>query len=123
MSDFNPVTLLFIAYESLGMWLWVLPAAGLVLLAGVATGIGKLRRAGRPARRPLTAALVMGTIATVVFTLLAPVWTQARPDALGAPVDWLFAVLVALVPAALIAMAVFSMAARKCASRAAAGPA
>ncbi len=121
MSDFNPVTLFFIAWETFGVWLLAPVVLGLVLLAGVVTGIGKLRRVGRPARRPLRAALAMGTLATVIFTLLVPKWTLAGIDALAGPVDWLFAVLIALVPSVLIAMAVFSVASRKCAARAVAG--
>lgn len=42
-------------------------------------------------------------IGDLVFTLLAPKWTLAGIDALAGPVDWFFAILIALVPAVLIA--------------------
>lgn len=117
MSDFNPVTLFHITSESFGIWLWVVLAAGLLLIAGVVTGFARLRRAGRSPRRPLTAALIVLAVATTVFTLLMPRWTLAGLDAMAAPVDWFIAILLALVPASLMSMAAFSVASRKCASR------
>lgn len=118
MSEFNPVTLYFILHEAMGGWLWLLLALALLLLFGIVSGLQRLRHAGRSARRPLTAALAMGLAATVVFTFLVPVWSLAEIGALGAPVDYVFAVLLALVPAGIIASAVFSMAAHRCAGRA-----
>lgn len=111
MSDFNPVTLFFILSESMRIWLWALVALALLLLAGIAVGIVRLRRTGRPARRALTAGLLTGLATTVVFTFLVPVWTLAGPGVLGAPVDFLFAVLLALVPGAAVGSAVFAGAA------------
>jgi peptidoglycan/LPS O-acetylase OafA/YrhL len=98
MSDFNPVTLFFILSESLGIWLWAFLALALLLLAGIAAGVARLRRSDQPARRALKAAVLAGLATTIVFAFLVPVWTLAGPGALGAPIDILFAVLFALVP-------------------------
>ena len=108
MSDFNPVTLFFILSESLGIWLWALVALAVVLLVGIAAGVVRLRRTDQPARRALMAAFLSGLAATVVFAFLVPVWTLAGPGALGAPVDVLFAVLLALVPGIAAGSAVFA---------------
>jgi len=35
MSDFDPVTLFFIASESFGAWLWLLLGLAIALLAGI----------------------------------------------------------------------------------------
>ncbi|MCK9550867.1 DUF5368 family protein [Aquamicrobium sp.] len=109
MNDFNPVTLFFILSESIGAWLWVLVALAAVLLAGILAGIMKLRSTGMPARRPLVTALLTGLVTTVVFTFLVPIWTLAGPGALGAPIDILFAVLIALIPGGVAAAAVFAI--------------
>ena len=119
MSDFNPVTLFFILSESMGGWLWALVALAVLLLAGIVAGIIKLRRTNQPARRMLIAALLAGLATTVVFAFLVPAWTLAGPGALGAPVDILFAVLLALVPGAAVGAAVFAGMALGCAGRAA----
>lgn len=118
MSDFNPTTIYFILAESMGFWLWALLALALVLLAGIVTGIVKLRGAGRPARRPLTAALVTGLLTTVAFTFLVPSWTLTGPGALTGPIDYAFAFLFALMPGGIVGSAVFFLAAMKCAGRA-----
>jgi len=118
MSDFNPVTLFFILSESVGVWLWVLVALAFILLAGIVSGGVKLRKAGRPARRPLTAAIVAGLIVTAIFAFLVPVWTLAGPEALAASVDYAAAILLALVPGASAGALVFFLAASKCAARA-----
>ena len=120
MNDFNPITLFVVAQEVLGLWLWLLVAAGVLVLAGIVTGVLRLRRARRPARRPLMAALVMGLVATAVAFFLVPRWSMADLAALNAPVDYTIALLIALIPGGLIGGAVFSMASRRCASRAAA---
>ena len=87
MSDFNPVTLFFILSESMGGWLWLLLVAAVLLLGGIAFGLGRLRRAGRPAKRPLMAAAIVGTVATIVFTFLMPAWTLAGIDAFASALD------------------------------------
>ena len=109
MSDFNPVTLFFILSESLGGWLWVLVPLVLLLLAAIVASVRKLRNNGTPARRPLVTALLAGLATTVVFTFLVPVWTLAGPGALGAPIDILFAVLIALIPGGAVAAALFAI--------------
>ena len=117
MSDFNPVTLFFILSESLGGLLWLLVAAALVLLGGIVFGLSRLRRVGRPARRPLMAAAIVGTVATIVFTFLLPRWTLTDTGAFASALDVAFAVLLALVPGVMIASLVFTMASLRCASR------
>lgn len=117
MSDFDPVTLFFIARESLGVWLWLLLGLAVVLLAGIAGGVLKLRRAGRPATRPLMAALIVGAVATLAATFAVPGWTLAGPGALGSAIDYAFAILFALVPGASIGALVFMLAASRCARR------
>lgn len=119
MSDFNPITLFFILYESLGSWLWLLLGLAAVLLAGIVSGFVKLRRAGRSASRPILAAIVAGLITAAALTPVVPVWTLADPSALSAPVDYAIAFVFALVPGAVVASLVFMLSARRRASRAA----
>ena len=118
MSDFNPVTLFFILSESLGSFLWLLLGAAALLLCGIVFGLIRLRRAGRPAKRPLMAAAIVGTVATIVFTFLMPAWTLAGIDAFASALDVAIAVLLALIPGIMIAALVFTMASLRCASRA-----
>lgn len=117
MSDFNPVTLFFILREGMGGWLWLLPAAALLLPGFVGFGISRLRLAGRSARRPATAAAIAGLVATAIFTFLMPAWTLAGTDAFASGLDIAAAVLLALVPGATIASLVFTMASLRCAAR------
>lgn len=117
MSDFNPITLFFILYESMGNWLWALIALSLVLLVGIVVSSTKLRKALKPAKRPLAAAIVAGLAVTAIFTFLIPVWTLAGPGALVAPVDYAAAILLALVPGTSAGAFVFFLAASKCAAR------
>ena len=118
MSDFNPVTLYFILYEGMGAWLWALLALGLLLVAGIVFGVVRLRRARRPAKRPLMMAFAVGLAATIVFTFLVPVWTLAGPGALGTPVDYAASFLLALVPGATFGATAFFLAAMRCAAMA-----
>lgn len=117
MSDFNPVTLFFILSEGMGGWLWLLMAVALLLLGGIVFGLTRLRRAGRPARRPLMAATIVGTVATIVFTFIVPRWTLTDTGSFASVLDVAIAVLLALVPGAMIAALVFTMASLRCASR------
>ena len=119
MSDFDPVTIFYILYESMGIWLWVLMGLALALILGVISGFMKLRRAGRSASRSLAAAVVVGLIAAAALTFAVPLWTLADPSALSAPIDYAVAFLFALVPGATVASLVFMLAARRCAARAA----
>lgn len=118
MSDFNPVTLFFILSEAMGGFLWLLAVVALALLGGIAFGASRLRRAGRPAKRPLMAAAIVGLAATAIFTLLMPAWTLAGLDAFASALDVAGAILLALVPGAMIAAAVFTLASLRCAARA-----
>ncbi|MBN9581169.1 MAG: DUF5368 family protein [Afipia sp.] len=115
MSDFNPITLFFILYESMGVWLWLLLTLALVLFVGIVASALNLRRAGRPAKRPILAALIAGSIVTLAATFAVPVWTLADIGALSAAVDYIFAFLFALIPGAVIAALVFMLVARCCA--------
>lgn len=117
MSDFNPVTLFHIFYESVGLWLWPLLFLATLVLYAIVSGLRILRVAGRPATRPLIATVVVGLATAVVFTFLVPFWTHADPGSLSAPVDYVFAFLIALAPAGVVASLVFSLAARRCAAK------
>ena len=117
MSDFDPVTLFFILHESVGGWLWLLLALAGVLLVGIAGGVLKLRRASRPATRPVMAALIVGSLATLAATFAVPGWTLADLGALAAAIDYLFAILLALVPGAIAGALIFMLAANRCARR------
>lgn len=118
MDDFNPVTLFFILYESIGVWLFVLAAAALALLLGVVAAMVRLRRIGRPAGRPLAAALIGGLAVAILAFFLVPGWTLAGLDSLNGAVDYLFAALLALVPGAFAGALLFMLAARRCVARA-----
>lgn len=118
MSDFDPVAIFFILHESMGVWLWLLLGAALVLLAGIVMSVLRLRRAGRSVMRPIIAASVIGLIVAVAATFAVPGWTHADAGALSAAVDYVVAFLFALVPAAFVAALVFMLAARLCAARA-----
>lgn len=120
MSDFNPVALFFILYESAGAWFWPLLGLALVLAAGVIVSAWRLRRAGRPMKRPIAAALIIGLVAAAAATFAVPGWTLADVGALGAAVDYAFALLIALAPAAVVAALAFMLAAHRCARRKAA---
>lgn len=120
MSDFNPESLFFILYESIGLRLWLLLALAAVLLIGVVVSAFKLSRAGRSMKRPLLAALIAGLVVALAAAYVVPVWTLADVGALGAAIDHAFAFLIALVPGAIVAALIFMLAARRCASRGAA---
>jgi len=122
MADFNPVTLYFILYESLGAWLFALAGAAFLLLAGVIAMALRLRRADRPARRPVMAASAAAVLATAVFFFMVPGWTLSGIDALSGAVDILFATLLALVPGLAAGAIVFMLAAGRCAARGARRP-
>lgn len=117
MSDFNPMALFFILYESMNVWLWVSLGLALVLVVGIVASALRLYRVGRSMARPIVAALTAGLIAAAVATFLVPVWTLADIGALSAAVDYAFAFLFALVPGAVIAALVFMLAARRCTKR------
>ncbi len=60
MSDFNPVSMFFILYESAGIWLWLLLGLAILLLAGIFLTWRKLWRAGASLKRPALIALIVG---------------------------------------------------------------
>ncbi|HLS69565.1 MAG TPA: DUF5368 family protein [Kiloniellales bacterium] len=117
MSDFDPVTLYFILYESMGFWLWLLLSFALILLVGIVASVLKLRRAGRALRGPLLAALIVGLIVAVAATFTAPAWTLADISALTVPLDYIFAFLLGLIPGAIAAALAFILAAQVGAAR------
>lgn len=117
MADFDPVTLYFILYESLGAWLFALAGAAFLLLVGVIVRALRLRRADRPARKPVMAAIAAAVPATAVFFFMVPGWTLAGIDALSGAIDILFATLLALVPGIAAGAIVFMLAAGRCAAR------
>ncbi len=107
MSDFSPVTMFFILYESLGVWLWLLLGLALVLLTGTVASALKLRRVGAVMKRPLIAAAIIGVAVAVATTFVVPNWTLTDTGALSAPVDYIVAFLFALVPGAIVAALIF----------------
>ena len=54
---------------------------------------------------------------TLQQNLLVPAWTSTSAGALAAPVDYLFAVLFALVPGSMVGALVFFLAANRCAAK------
>lgn len=117
MSDFNPMALFFILYESMNVWLWVSLGLALVLVVGIVVSALKLYRVGRSMARPIVAALTAGLIAAAVATFLVPVWTLADIGALSGALDYAFAFLFALVPGTVAAALAFMLAARRCISQ------
>jgi hypothetical protein len=114
MSTFDPVTIFYILYETMGAWLWVLLATALALLAGILSAVVKFRRARCPAARPLWIAVAVGLIAAVGLTFAVPIWSLADPGALSGLVDYVVAFSIALVPGAIVAALVFIVVARRC---------
>lgn len=106
--------------QALQDWHWPLLLIALVLAVGVVSGTMRLRSARRSPKRPIVAAIVTGIVAAAIFFILVPGWTMATHDALNGPIDYIAAILIALVPGGGVAALVFSMASRRCASRAAA---
>lgn len=117
MQELDPIAMLSILMETLGMWFWVLLAVAVVLLLGVIGGAVRLRRARASLKRPIRATLIIGVLATLVAYFLIPRWSQADPGSFRGGIDYITAVLLALVPGAMTAALVFSLAARQCASR------
>lgn len=117
MAEFDPIALYAIVAESFGGWLWALIVAALVLLAGMVSGALRLRASGAGWRRPILVALVGGLIGTAVAFWFVPAWSLAERGSLSAPIDYLVALAIALLPGAMIAALLFSLAARLCARR------
>lgn len=117
MSDFNLVSLYFIAQASLGIWFWPLVVVMILLVLGVLSGWRALRRARRSAKRPLTASLLIWLVATIAVTLALPWWTGASIASYNSVLDVFLAVVMAAAVSFTLAMLVFSLAARKCAAK------
>lgn len=117
MSEFDSVSLFHILYESMGAWLWLLLAAALGLLVGIAASALRLRRAGRPTKRPLVAAMIVGLIVAFAATFAIPSWTLADVGALSSASDYAFAFLFALLPGAIVGAIVFIFVAGQCVAR------
>jgi hypothetical protein len=98
MSKFDPITLYFIIFESMGIWLWLLGCFAFVLLVGVFASALRLRRGGRSSGRSILTGAATGIATTIIAFFLIPSWTLAGIDALNGPIDYAVAFLLALVP-------------------------
>jgi len=116
MSDFNLVSLYFIAQASLGIWFWPLVVVMILLILGTLSGWRALRRAQRSAKRPLIASLLIWLAGTIVVTLALPWWTGAALSSYNSVLDIFLGVVIAAAVSFTLAMLVFSLAARKCAA-------
>lgn len=114
MNDFNPISLWFIAWETLSVWFWPVIIVALLLLLGVVAGFRALRRHGRSAGRPLAGAIIVALAATFVGTWAMPYLTHAAPSSLGSFLDWLTAFLLALAIGMAVFALAFSLMARRC---------
>ncbi|MGE4369524.1 MAG: hypothetical protein AB7E12_07575 [Burkholderiaceae bacterium] len=113
MSDFNPVSVFYIAWETLAAWFWPLLVAGVALFIGVMLGLRRLRKARRSATRPVVVALLWGLAATALGTLALPYLTHAPVGVLASLVDFLVAFLLALVLGAAVFAVAFTVAAHR----------
>jgi apolipoprotein N-acyltransferase len=117
MSDFNPLSIFYIASEMFGSWFWPLVVVALVLLYGVVSGFRRLRRRGLSAGGPLFGALVVGLVATVLAAWWVPSSTEASISALGGVIDYVMVIAMALAIGLGVFALVFSVMARKRASK------
>ncbi|MGJ3265354.1 MAG: DUF5368 family protein [Salinarimonas sp.] len=93
MKDFAPQTLLAIAQETFGIWLWV----GLFALAGLVVLYGFLVLARAPFRgAPRRWALGVGVLAAIAALALAPGLTGAGHGHVIASIDFVAMALIAL---------------------------
>ncbi|WP_029031551.1 DUF5368 family protein [Salinarimonas rosea] len=92
MKDFSPHTLLAIAQETFGTWLWV----GLLALAALVALYGFLVLARAPFRgAPRRGALALGVLAALAGVALAPWLTDAGHRHLVASIDLVAMALIA----------------------------
>lgn len=117
MSDFNPLSIFYIASEVFGAWFWPLVVVALVLLYGVVSGFRRLRRHGLSAGGAMFVALVVGLVATVFAAWWVPASTDASVSALGGFIDYLLVIAMALAIGLGVFALVFSVLARKRANR------
>ena len=113
MSDFNPLSLFYIASELFGTWFWPLVVIALALLYGVVSGFRHLRRRGLSAGAPLMGGLVVGFIATVLATWWVPQTTHANLSAFASLLDYLAVFAIAVGMGLGVFALVFSILARK----------
>ncbi|MBX3553102.1 MAG: hypothetical protein KF697_11655 [Pseudolabrys sp.] len=117
MSDFDPTSLFYILYESMGVWLWFLLGLAAVLLFGMIVSARRLMRVGGSLKRPLFAALAVSVVVALLLSFAVPLWTLASPAALSSGIDYLFAFLFALVPGVIVGAVAFMFASRMCSAR------
>jgi hypothetical protein len=113
MNDFNPISLWFIAWETLSAWFWPVIILAALLLIGVSTGFRRLRRRGRSAGKPLALSMLAALSATILGTWAVPYLTHASPSSLTSFLDWLTAFMLALVLGMAVFALVFSLLARR----------
>ena len=113
MSDFNPLSLFYIASELFGSWFWPLVVVALLLLYGVVSGFRGLRRRGLSAGSPLLGGLVVGLVATVLATWWVPQSTHAELSAFTSMLDYLMVIALALAIGLGVFALVFSILARR----------
>ncbi|MGM0562077.1 MAG: DUF5368 family protein [Pseudomonadota bacterium] len=107
MSEFDPLSLFAILYESFGVWFWPAVILACLLLVSIIASVVLIRRKDLAFGRPVLIALAVGATTTFIATLLAPAWTHADLGALGSIVDVVAAVALALVPGAAAAALAF----------------
>lgn len=115
MSDFDPVSLFYIALKSLNIWFWPVVVVAVLLLLGVITGFRKLRKYGKSAGRPLFTSLIAGLLATGVGVATLPSLTGASLSDLSGAIDYILVFVMALGVGLAVFALVFSVAARRCA--------
>ena len=113
MSDFNPLSIFYIASEVFGAWFWPLVVVALVLLYGVVSGFRRLRRRGLSVGGPLFGGLLVGLVATVFAAWWVPASTDASVSALGGVIDYLMVIAMALAIGLGAFALVFSILARR----------
>ena len=113
MSDFNPLSMFYIASEIFGTWFWPLVVIALVLLYGVVSGFRRLRQRGLSAGGPLFGALVAGLVVTIFAAWWVPASTDSGFSALGGFIDYALAIGMALAIGLGAFALVFSVLARK----------
>ncbi|NYT79997.1 hypothetical protein H0A70_00560 [Alcaligenaceae bacterium] len=113
MNDFNPISLWFIAWETLSTWFWPVIILAVLLLTGVALGFRTLRRHGRSAGMPLAFSILAALAVTFLGAWAMPYLTHASPSSLSSMLDWLTAFVLALALGMMVFALVFSLLAHR----------